>query len=365
MIDKDELKNSLTIEQVFDFVAEIGGEPKWINDEAFVSKTLCHNPIGEGSQKLYYYDNTHLFKCFTECSDTFDIYQLMMKYKEVNTHLQWTLPQAIKYVANYFGFSVEIDDQAFGEVLPDWQVFKNYEKLEDVKKPEQNITFKKLNPDILKYYPRPHIEPWEKDNIPYEISNARGICYDPINHGIIIPHYDVDNNLIGIRERTLIKAYEENGKYRPAILGKTMYNHPLGFNLYNLNNSKNNISKIKKAFLFEAEKSTLQYANYFGLENDLSVASCGSSLISHQVQLLLDNGCEELIIGYDKQFQKIGDDEWKGWTKKLKAIYTKYGARIRISFMFDTKDLLGYKDSPTDRGKDVFMQLFEERIYLE
>lgn len=365
MIDKDELKNSLTIEQIFDFIAEIGGEPKWINDEAFVSKTLCHNPIGEGSQKLYYYENTHLFRCFTECSDTFDIYQLMMKYKEVNTHMKWTLPQVIKYIANYFGFTFEIEEDGFGEILPDWQIFKNYQKLDEIKKPEQNITFKKLNPDLLKFYPRPHIESWEKDNIPYEISNARGICYDPVNHGIIIPHYDVDNNLIGIRERTLIKSNEDYGKYKPAILGGVMYNHPLGFNLYNLNNSKYNISKFKKAFLFEAEKSTMQYANYFGLENDLSVASCGSSLISHQVKLLLDAGCEELIIGYDKQFKEIGDEEWKGWTKKLQSMYTKYGAMIRISFLFDKKGLLGYKDAPTDRGKDAFMQLFEERIYLE
>ena len=298
-------------------------------------------------------------------SDTFDIYQLMMKYKEVNTRIKWTLPQAIKYIANYFGFTFEIEEDGFGEILPDWQIFKNYQKLDEITKPEQNITFKKLNPDLLKFYPRPHIEPWEKDNIPYEISNARGICYDPVNHGIIIPHYDVDNNLIGIRERTLIKSNEDYGKYKPAILGGVMYNHPFGFNLYNLNNSKYNISKFKKAFLFESEKSTMQYANYFGVENDLSVASCGSSLISHQVKLLLDAGCEELIVGYDKQFKEIGDEEWKGWTKKLQSMYTKYGAMIRMSFLFDKKGLLGYKDAPTDRGKDVFMQLFEERIYLE
>ena len=62
--------------------------------------------------------------------------------------------------------------------------------------------------------------------------------------------------------------------------------------------------------------------------------------------------------------KEIGDDEWTRWTKKLKEIYLKYGSRVQISFMFDTKCLLGYKDSPTDKGKDVFLQLFEERIFL-
>ena len=73
-IDKDTLKESLTIEDVFNYVTELGGEPHMMNG-FFISKTICHNPIGEGSYKLYYYDNTHLFKCYTECDNMggFDI----------------------------------------------------------------------------------------------------------------------------------------------------------------------------------------------------------------------------------------------------------------------------------------------------
>ena len=45
------------------------------------------------------------------------------------------------------------------------------------------------------------------------------------------------------------------GKYRPLIVNKQMYNHPLGLNLYNLNNSKDNIKKMQTAIVFEGEKS--------------------------------------------------------------------------------------------------------------
>ena len=45
---------------------------------------------------------------------------------------------------------------------------------------------------------------------------------------------DMDNNLIGIRERTLIKENETKGKYKPAIINGKMFNHPLGFNFFNL-----------------------------------------------------------------------------------------------------------------------------------
>ena len=106
------------------------------------------------------------------------------------------------------------------------------------------------------------------------------------------------------------------------------------------------------------------YASYFGEENDISVAVCGSSLINYQVKLLLSLGVEEIIIAFDKQFKEIGDDEWKRWTKKLTDIHTKYGAYTQISYMFDKNDLLDYKMSPIDNGKDIFLKMFKERVYI-
>ena len=57
-------------------------------------------------------------------------------------------------------------------------------------------------------------------------------------------------------------------------------------NLYNLNNSKNNIKRVGKAIVFESEKSCLQYASYFGTYNDISVACCGSNISAYQIHLL-------------------------------------------------------------------------------
>ena len=144
-----------------------------------------------------------------------------------------------------------------------------------------------------------------------------------------------------------------------------MYNHPLGFSLYNLNNSKKAIFQFKKAIVFEGEKSTLLYASYFGEESDISVACCGSNLINYQVKLLLSLGVKEIIIAFDKQFQKIGDNEWQKWVVKLKTIYNKYGNYINISYLFDKENILKYKDSPIDCGKENFLQLFKNRITIE
>ena len=355
-IDKDELKFNLEIEQVQEYIDELGAESIKKDNNVLICKTICH--CGE-SHKLYYYHNTHLFKCYTDCpEESFDIFELTKKIKT-----DYSLFQAISYVAEYFGFSSIASDNTLKEQLKDWKILEKYNKINQENQ-KQQIEFKHYDKKILTFLPKPHILPWEKEGIKKEIMDQRGIAYNPVSNGIIIPHYDIDNYLIGIRERTLIKDQENYGKYRPSILNGQMYNHPLGFNLYNLNNSKENIKIMKKAIVYEGEKSPLLFASYFGVENDISVACCGSSLISYQVNLLLSLGVEEIIIAFDKQFKKIKDEEWQKWTNKLEKIYDKYGSIVKISFIFDKENLLEYKMSPIDNGPEVFLKLFKNRIYL-
>ena len=372
--DKNLIKNSLTLDQLYSFLDDLGAAPQ-LQGNIIINKTICHNG---NSHKLYYYDNTKLFRCYTDCGgEAFDIYELTRKVKsrenpkerytkEGNIYLdEWNLPEAIEYVAQYFGFSpVQREFEQNSTILEDWKIFNNYDRIEKINNETQIVELKVYNDNILSYLPRPIIEPWIKEGITQEVMNKRNICYDPKHCGIVIPHYDIDNRLIGIRERTLIKENEAKGKYRPALLNKQLYNHPLSFNLYNLNNSKENIKIMKKAIIFEGEKSPMLFASYFGEENDISVACCGSSLIQYQVKLLLDLGVEEIIIGFDKQFQEFNDDEHKKLVKNLKSIHKKYSPYVQISYMFDKWDLLSYKASPIDHGPDTFLELFQRRIIL-
>ena len=371
--DKDEIKNNLTLNQVEEIISELGGEPK--REQSYlICKTICH---GGHSHKLYYYDNTKLFKCYTSCNNTFDIFELICKiknrigekkYSYYNGEQQirdWSLPDAVEYVAIFFNISSNTEDFSNKQCeLQDWKIFENYAKNLNKNNKKKIVELKIWNNSILKNLPRPKIIPWLKEGISQEVMDQYGICYDPKNEGIVIPHYDIENNLIGIRERNLIQEEETRGKYRPAIINGIMYNHPLGFNLYNINNSKNHIRDIKKAIVFEGEKATLLYASYFGIENDISVACCGSNLIDYQINLLLDLGVKEIIIGFDRQYKEIGDIEWKSWTKKLYNIHNKYGKYVTISFLFDMKHKLQYKDSPIDKGIDTFLYLFKNRIYI-
>ena len=368
--DSDQIKQQLTFQQVFDYTAELGGNPKLdpAGGEVFTAHTICHNPACSGSHKLYYYGNTRLFRCYTECAgDAFDIYDLTRRAMKIQRGEEWSLSRAVGHVARYFGISLSNEENFdnMQERLRDWDILKNYQENDSFSKDKKIIEFKNFNENILEHFPRPRIEPWINEGITQEVMNARGICYNPASQGIVIPHYDHVGNLIGIRERTLIKEEEIYGKYRPAVINGKMYNHPLGFALYNLNEARDAITMLGKAIVFEGEKSCLKYASLFGMGNDISVATCGSNLIQHQVDLLKRFGAHEIIVAFDKQFKESGDAEFKQWTKKLKELHKKYSRQINISFMFDKDgDLLGYKDSPIDAGADVFMKLFKERIRL-
>lgn len=364
--DKEELKKELTLEQVYDLLTELGAEPI-LKDNCIICKTICHNSdLANASHKLYYYPNTRLFHCYTGCGDaSFDIYDLVLRINKTAGIQNFSLPRAIAFVARYFGYTAETfnfeDNQ---EASEDWQIINNFKRNKEKNQP-QTVELKTYDNKVLRYLPHPHIIPWEAEGIAFDVMESRGICYDPMNEGVVIPHYNIDGDLIGIRERTLIKENEIYGKYRPAIINGKMYNHPLGFSLYNLNNSKKAISTFQKAIVFEGEKSCLKYASYFGQESDISVACCGSNLINYQVKLLLSLGVKEIIIAFDRQFQKIGDNEWQKWIIKLKTLYNKYGNYVNISYMFDKDNLLGYKDSPIDCGKDKFIYLFKNRITIE
>lgn len=359
----ENIKAMLSIEEVTSLLEELGAEPRIRGHDTIVCKTICHNHPYEGSHKLYCYFNneTFIFHCYTSCGESFDLFELIIKIKEISGE-DWSLPRAVNYVIEYFNLPIVEKEESELSADLGWSLLKSYGTTREEN--EQLVELNKYNPKILKHLPRPRILDWEDEGITKEVMHHAGIAYDPVGRGIVIPHFSAEGDLVGVRARTLIEELEDFGKYKPIILNGNMYNHPLGFNLYNLNNSKGNIRLIQKAIVFESEKSCLLYQSLFGIENDISVAVCGSNISSYQVQLLKDLGAKEIIIAFDKQYKDLKDEGCRPWVEKLKRIHQKYGAYIQISFMFDKEDILGYKDSPIDCGKEKFETLFRNRVMI-
>lgn len=365
VFDKTEIRDSLTSQNIFELLQEWGGDPEWTTF-GILSATICHNRPGEGSRKLYYYENTGLFRCYTGCDSYFDIFEMVVKIAGIQWDQEFDLNDAVRWIATKFGISGRNEDGPDDDAIEDWKFLANYERIQEIELKSNQIVLKEYDKNILdRFNYSLRIGPWLKEGIIQEaIENAR-IGYYPGNDQITIPHFDQTGRFIGLRGRTLCSEEGElYGKYRPMKVNKILYNHPLGMNLYNLNNSQNHIKTMKKAIIFEGEKSTLLYQSYFGIDNDISVACCGSSISSYQIELLKKCGAEEIIIAFDRQFQEIGDDEFKHLTRNLTRLHSKYKNDVLISFMFDKKMITGYKSSPIDEGKEKFLQLFKERIFL-
>ena len=361
--DKDFVKGEVTLENIFNLLEDWGGEPEYTNF-GIVSSTICHNPVGEGSRKLYYYENSGLFKCFTGCDATFDLFELCIKVHSIQKKEDLDLNDAVKYIAYWCGISGEYIPEEKNN-LADWDYFDKKNK------PMRTFSFKRpdgiiYNKDILsRFNYSVKIKPWLDEGITQEVMKNAGIGFYPGGDQITIPHFDCDGNLIGIRGRTLCKEEgEKYGKYRPLMINRKLYNHPLSLHLYNLNQSKDNIKALGKAIIFESEKSNLKYQSLFGIESDITVACCGSSISDKQIELLLSFGAKEIIIAFDRQFQAIGDNEFNKLKSNLLKLRSKYKNNCLISFIFDKNMITDYKASPIDEGAEKFLKLYKERIIL-
>ena len=364
-LDKQQIKSILTDEQVFDYLEYLGGEPRMM-PKHIESLTICH---AGNSHKLYYFYNTKLFKCWTHCNAEgyMDIFQLTQKVLSRLMNKEVTLPESVEYVASFFKIKPSEflrENIQSEEIAKSFDTFAKYKRINKPK--EQHVVqLKTYNKHLLDHFIKARFVIWEKEGITKEATDKFNILYDPKDLGIVIPHYNIDNELIGIRSRTLNLDMADHGKYRPTRIGNQIYNHPLGFNLYGININKNNIVSLKKAIICESEKAVLQGYSILGPAANIIVGCCGSNITLYQLKLLMSLGIDELIIGFDRQWKVMGDEEWTRHWALLEKLNKRYGNYVNITFMEDRSgNILGYKDAPTDKGKEAFFNLYNNRFKI-
>ena len=367
--DKQEVKNKITIDDIYQILLDFGGDPMY-TDFGIISSTICHNKPGVGSRKLYYYrnnDNDGMFHCYTGCDEpSFDIFELIIRVMNIQTNVIYNLNDAIRWAANRLNIDGTYQEESEVNNLEDWEYLDKYNKIQEIEINEQDLILKEYDKKILDFLNyNIKITPWINEGITPEVMKLFKIGYYPGGAQITIPHFDINNRFIGLRGRSLVEEDASRyGKYRPVKINKIMYNHQIRINLYEINYNKNNIENFKKAIIFESEKSVLKYASYFGQENNIAVACCGSSVSNYQIKLLQSLGVEEIIIAFDRQFKEVNDEEYKHLKKNLIKINNKYSNEVLISIIFDKNKITNYKSAPIDEGPDKFLQLVQERIII-
>ncbi len=347
MIDYKGIIEGLTDEKIKSLLEKL--EIPFVEREGYIlCKTACHNTdLEEASWKLYYYKNSHMFYCFTECG-LLSPFKFLQHYYETRNIEYDFYNDILRVLENCSTYSKE---RSFLEQ----NLYKSErDKYAQIPMPRLK-TYNEGVLDCFSYY-RP-VE-WITEGITIATMNKYNIKFSIEDKAIIIPHYTVNGELCGIRQRNLdpevVNIY---GKYTPTKVENIMYSHPLSLNLYGLNFNKNNIKEKGICFLAEAEKSVLLGENL--MDKNCVVAVCGSNFNKWQLKLLLQNAApQEICLCFDSE-------EKKGKTNyfyKLYNICKKYNRYCNFSFIYDRKGLLNLKDSPMDRGKEIFDTLVKERV---
>ena len=245
MINYQAIIDQLTDERVKRILDKLGISYIDKNDYLLMP-TVCHNDSEENaSLKLYYYKNTHIFYCYTNCLGMSIFTFIKSFYETRNIAYDWFRDIYELITEDESDFTLQ-NNNIYHSIREDYELKRNYKQLPEY---SNNIL-----DSFIKYYP---IE-WIQDGITCVAMDKFNIRFSPSDNKIIIPHYDINNRLIGIRTRTLNPQDAEIwGKYMPAYIEGKWYSHPLSLNLYGLNITKSNIKQNGIVYVGEGEKFVL------------------------------------------------------------------------------------------------------------
>ena len=347
MINYKEIIEQLDTQKVIQLMETLGIDDYVEKPGYVIFPTICHNEDpAEASMKLYYYENSHIFQCYTECG-SMSIFQFMKNYYET---------RGIDYDWYQDVYKVILDCSNYNENLSFAPPkYKSIRSLYTAAVPKKLPTYPK---GILNCFTHFYPPEWLNDGISKAAMDKFDIRYFAPLNKIIIPHYNPDGELVGIRGRALNEWEIENiGKYMPVQIEGKWYSHPLSLNLYGLNITKDNIKESGVCYLFEAEKAVMQFESFD--RPNCAAAVCGSQFNKFALKLLLKT-CHpnEIIICFDKE-ELPGQDTY---FNKLNSMCKKYQNYADFSFIYDRDNLLNLKDSPTDHGQEVFEQLLKRRV---
>lgn len=365
-IDATALKEKLSVEDVIGLLQELGSS-NHVDERSkgyIMFETICHRD-SNGSMKLYYYIDSCQFYCYTTCSCSFDIYELVRRvYEQKGIELHFS--SIVEIVSQKTGNSLV---RGFGssfvnrkkEVIDDWDWINKVSKRKiEIPEPET------YSDKMLDAFSEWHHPIFTDDHITPETMREFNIKFSERERRIVIPHYyhKDPTRIIGMRGRTIDKEEEEAGrKYFPVSLQGKMYNFSTYQSLFGLAQNQDVIRRLRKAAIFESEKSVMQCHSYYG-DNNFSLALSGKNISQHQIDMLLELGIEELIFCYDKMFDEASelDEDFLKYVELVTSKVQRLTPFVRVFVAYDKFGLQDRDDSPSDSGVEVLNSIMHTKV---
>src|SRR5690606_27772156 len=204
------------------------------NKGHLVFDTVCHNHSGQGSPKLYYYPEGQTFHCYTGCSHSFDIYELVSKvYKLRNVDLHFS--SIIDFVATKTGYQPPMGFGSAFQLPTEKETTGDLEWLNKVtaRKKRELPELKTYSDEMLKVFTKWHHPMFLDDHILPSIMDYYNLGYHTNSERIAFTYRDYKSGeIIGFRGRT-VRENEQN-KYMPLQIQGKLYNFPSYATMYGL-----------------------------------------------------------------------------------------------------------------------------------
>lgn len=204
-----------------------------------------------------------------------------------------------------------------------------------------------LDSRIFTKYSKRDILEWQQEGISQLVMNKYQVMYDDYAERIVFPIRDNDGNIVSVSGRTLDPDWKQKKirkyTYYTKIGGKTF--------LYGYYENKSEIEKNNEVIVWEAPKSVMK-AETWGIFNSVAVMS--HNINDYQLQDLAEMKCRDVVVAYDKGVSLKEIREKYKVLKRIKNIYT----------VIDKKNLLEDKMSPVDKTKEVWLELYKNKIRL-
>ena len=322
-----------------------------------IMPTGCHNEIiGTAKHKLYYYEDSKKFHCYTCCGSMNPFEFVVQAYRT----------RGIKYSLSNAAIIIEriIQERlrdGFAIVTPPSNVKKEIEE-------DWHKSLTEYNPSIMNCFSRnkKYLKVWEKEGISFDAMDKFGIKFDMIRNRMVIPIYDDKGVFVGAKVRNFNQEDIENGrKYMPLIHNNEIYTYDKGKILYGLNFNKKNIKNAKRAIIFESEKSTILYESLYVGNKAVSIG--GSNVSIYQTELLKQYKVETVVLALDNDYSLLPNengeyDKYFGLYKMLKEANKLDAKGFNVEIVYDwEQSFLENKDAPIDKGREIWNKLYRNR----
>ena len=261
--------------------------------------------------------------------------------------------------------TTNINPDSISRIKKDGHIYdwSNLERFIRVRKYGNQLS--EYNRNIIDTLPPLYPQAWIDEGISEETMDKYQIRYYERCNQTVIPCFDDEARLVGVRVRNWDKDRVEQAKYMPLVtLDGQCYKFNTNQVFYGINYNKPEIERTGKVIIVESEKAVMKLDTYMGRHN-IALGMYGSNLGIQRRNQLLKMGVNTVSYVVDNDFIGQDDEFFEQWREKIRHFIKLWDGFCRVEIVWDNLGLLGPKENATDRTKEVWEQLWENREIIE